>query len=223
MASSATRRQAHRAPLRRGFVVAGASVGVLFAIVLVVRLMQRPEPMDRAARTVLNAILAGDAKTLMRYAAREEREGAGLDEASLQELLDRVVLPAFSGCRVIKVERSDLDKGLLREMYYTLNVDLECPRGAGVGVSVFMSAGDRPISQALALSLVYMALNAHGKRKYPEEDAAVRRYRAWKELRPVFDSLRLQKVWLEGTLKSRALSWDELEDRLRKQAESLQS
>jgi|GEM_PF-6708345 len=210
MGSTATDNAASKSPrVRRGFLTAVVSVSTLFAIVLFVRTVQQPEGLEGAAHNVLTALVAGDAATLMRYVALEEQEASGLDESSLQELLDRVFLPAFEGCsleRTYRLEYSD-------DVSYTLVGNFECKGEAGASVHAQVYPGDRPVSPSLAFNTVMLALTAYGRATYPGLSGARARHKAYQDLKPVFESLRLKKVWV--AFKGRALSWDEIEARLR--------
>ena len=226
MGSSAIKRAKEGYPwVRRGFLIGLGCVAALYSLVLVVRALQQPEEMDQAAQNVLRALVAGDAATLMNYVSQEEREATGLDESSLKELIDRVFLPAFEGCKLVRTERYDPPAPIPHQ--YFLTGEFECKDGSTVAVSADVEAGDRPVCGSLTYGLVYDALTAYTRRAHPElEDLDsdvglpkayhVARYKAYRDLKPVFKSLRLKKVWLSATLTRRALSWDELEERLRR-------
>lgn len=213
MGSTATSTTSRRSPrVRRGFVIAVVSVSTLFAIVLSVRTLQRPEGLEGAAHNVLSALVAGDAATLMKYVAPEEQEASGLDESSLQELLDRVFLPAFEGCDLKNTYRWEYSN----DVSYTLVGNFDCNGEVAASVHAQVYLGDPPVSPSLAFNTVMFALTAYGRAAYPGLSGTLARYKAYRDLRPIFESLRLTKVWL--AFKGRALSWDDIEARLRDEA-----
>ncbi len=214
MGSIATSPTVGRAPrVRRGFVIALVVVTALFASVLLIRALRKPEPLEEAAHTVLSALVAGDARTLMKYVTPEEREAGGLAETTLQELLDRVFMPVFGGCKLQKTSRWEYSS----DTHYIIEGELSCEGGKRMLVGADVASGDTPVCPSLALSIVTEVVAARGRQTYPGLDSALAQYKAFRDLKPVLETLRLKKVWFG--YKGRALSWDEIEARYRQRAE----
>lgn len=222
MGSTATNTPASGVPrVRRGYLMVLGCVSAVFAIVLLVRLLQRPEGMEEAAYRVLGAIEAGDTATLMKYISDSEVRASGLDESSLKELLDRVLLPALKGFKRERVVYSDESGGLS----YVLIAHYKHPDGRTTSLGVQIYRGDTPVAPNLAFSIVHNAVVAlfevDPRFQKPGVDVDVAKYQLFRELKPTLETLRLKGVWVD--FKEKVLTWDEFEERFRVSAMKAQA
>lgn len=218
MGSTATDNTPRKSPhVRRGFLIALGCVCVLFLTVLLGRFLQRPEELEVAAYHALTAIETGDAATLMEYVSEEEARATGLDEAALQELLDRVLMPALKGFRRYEV----LVAGESGEVSYMLIARYAHQDGPTTALAAHMYRGDAPVMPNSAFQIINLAVGVLAKSRHPDVPIHVGRYRVYRELRPILESLKLKSVWL--SLKGRALSWEEIEQRFRDRAAKVEA
>lgn len=211
---TATKRSTDRLNrVRREFVIALLVVVASFSIVMLVRALQRPEPLERAAHKVLTALLEGDAKTLMKYVTPQEREATGLNERTLQEVLDRVYLPVFGGCKLEETHRWEYSS----DTHYFIEGTVTCRNGKRMLVGAEVDFGDTHVCRSLVFVILTEVVAARARQEYPELDSSLAHYKAFRDLKPILGTLQLKKVWVN--FKHKALSWDEIEARYRQQAE----
>lgn len=207
----------------RPIAITGVVVFVVFAAVMVYRLLFPAETLEEAAVRCMDALERGDAALLLRYVTEEERRVTSLDESKLDSFLRRFYQPRMAG-----FQRSGEDE--LNRLDSTLRLYLDRtyahPDGRKVVVSVAVTAtDDGPKLEHLTQDILFAGLRAEWptdpKQRPPALPGLVVSYEPMKNAMTVLEALPLQGYAVRdpdaGTM--RLQTWRELLARMERTKE----